>query len=114
VTDRLTNQDLRYLIERAEDRRGANMTLPASTVSRIANQLMDARMRIAELEAQFDRVRKVHQPIEALNVRYPGGRRTQVCSGCGTDAGNWQMYPCPTIRALNGPRPAPESREVQS
>jgi hypothetical protein len=50
--------------------------------------------------AQLARVREVHEPIEAVNMRYPGGRLTQVCSGCGTDDGNWQIYPCPTIRAL--------------
>lgn len=56
--------------------------------------------RVAELEAQRDRVRQLHQPIEAVNMRHPGGRLTRVCSGCGTDDGNWQPYPCPTIRAL--------------
>lgn len=64
-----------------------------------------ARTRIAELEAQLARVREVHQPIEALNVRHdPRGRLTQVCAGCGTDDGNWQVYPCPTIRALEESR----------
>lgn len=43
-------------------------------------------------------VREIHQPIEALNVRY--GQKQQVCTGCGTDDGNWQLYPCPTIRAV--------------
>lgn len=61
--------------------------------------------RVAELEAQIARVREVHQPIEALNIRHrPNGRLTTVCSGCGTDDGNWQVYPCPTIRALKDPR----------
>ena len=79
----------------------------------LAAELLAARARLAELDAQLDRVREVHQPIEALNIRYPRGRLTEVCTGCGTDDGNWQIYPCPTIRALNGPRPAPELREVQ-
>lgn len=43
-------------------------------------------------------VREIHQPIEALNVRY--GQKQQVCTGCGADDGNWQIYPCPTIRAV--------------
>lgn len=61
--------------------------------------------RAAALEAQLNRVREVHQPIEALNIRHrPNGRLTQVCSGCGTDDGNWQIYPCPTIRALKDVR----------
>ncbi|MBF6358222.1 hypothetical protein IU449_27370 [Nocardia higoensis] len=62
-------------------------------------QLVAARARVTELEAQRDRVRELHQPIEAVNMRHPGGRLTRVCSGCGTDDGNWQTYPCPTIRA---------------
>jgi hypothetical protein len=51
-----------------------------------------------------DRVDAIHQPVDAMN--YHGGtpRRAQVCSGCGTDDGNWQQYPCPTIRALEGRR----------
>ncbi|MEV6219766.1 hypothetical protein [Nocardia sp. NPDC051833] len=78
----------------------------------LIKELNQQRARVTELEAATDRVREVHQPVDALNVRYPGGRRTQVCAGCGTDDGNWQMYPCPTIRALSGPRPAPSLIEV--
>ena len=60
---------------------------------------------IAELKAQLNRVREVHQPVEALNFRHnPRGQLAQVCSGCGTDDGNWQLYPCPTIRALKETR----------
>lgn len=87
----------------------------ASTVRRFSATLDERdtlRARITELEAASDRVRQVHEPIEALNVRYPGGRRTEVCTGCGTDDGNWQTYPCPTIRALNDPRPVPKLSEV--
>lgn len=48
------------------------------------------------------RIREVHAPIDA--VHYAGTRQTmrQVCTGCGTDDGNWQVWPCPTIRALEG------------
>ena len=69
-------------------------------VAAMARELIATRAEIAVLAAQIDRVRDVHEPIDAMNMRYPGGRLTQVCSGCGTDNGNWQMYPCPTIRAL--------------
>lgn len=66
------------------------------------------RTRVAELEAQADRVRQVHQPIEAVNMRHnPRGQLAYVCSGCGTDDGNWQVYPCPTIRALDLPGDIP-------
>lgn len=69
-------------------------------IAAMARELINNRTRIAELEAQIDRVRQVHDPIDAMNLRYPGGRLTSVCTGCGTDNGNWQVYPCPTIRAL--------------
>lgn len=92
---------------------GRNLVIDPGYVFEALEKLAEARARIAELEAQLDRVREVHQPIEALNLRYPGGRRTEVCSGCGTDDGNWQMYPCPTIRALGGPRPVSELGKVQ-
>lgn len=62
--------------------------------------LLDAAEKVAELEAQIDRVRKVHQPVEAVNYGHRRPQLANVCSGCGTDAGNWQVYPCPTIRAL--------------
>lgn len=48
-----------------------------------------------------DAVRKIHSPIDAINTRDPRGRVTQVCTGCGTDDGNWQTWPCPTIRAVD-------------
>lgn len=48
----------------------------------------------------IDRVRSIHRPIDA--VMYNGERSypRQVCTGCGQDDGNWQIWPCPTIRAL--------------
>ena len=55
---------------------------------------MNARTALKALAA----VRKVHEPIEAVNT--DTGRECQVCTGCGTDAGNWQRWPCPTIRAI--------------
>lgn len=59
-----------------------------------------AELPAAEANAALRRVREVHQPIDA--VHYAGPRQTmmQVCAGCGTDAGNWQRWPCPTIRAI--------------
>ncbi|MFC8531870.1 hypothetical protein [Nocardia sp. NPDC057227] len=70
-------------------------------VRAMANELLVLRPRVAELETQLARVRETHQPVDALNIRHhPNGRLTRVCSGCGTDDGNWQIYPCPTIRAL--------------
>ncbi len=45
-----------------------------------------------------DEVRRIHEPVEALEVR--SQRVGNVCAGCGTDDGNWVAWPCPTLRAL--------------
>lgn len=55
---------------------------------------------VERLRAIVGRVREVHAPIDALNTRY--NQVQKVCTGCGTDDGNWQNWPCPTIRALEG------------
>jgi len=70
----------------------------------MCNAILDALapfVAARETQARDDiaaRVRKVHEPVEALNVRY--GHTQKVCTGCGTDAGNWQVWPCPTVRAI--------------
>ncbi|TDP76329.1 hypothetical protein DEU31_3036 [Brachybacterium sp. AG952] len=46
------------------------------------------------------RVREVHAPIDAVDEHR--GARRKVCAGCGTDAGAWQVWPCSTIRAVEG------------
>lgn len=53
--------------------------------------------------AAIERVRQIHQPLAA--VMFAGGHQypRQVCTGCGTDDGNWQTWPCPTIHALSEP-----------
>lgn len=81
------------------DRRQENSALIVWALNNLT-ELLDAAEKAAELEAQIDRVRKVHQPIEAMNYGHRRPQPARVCSGCGTDAGNWQVYPCPTIRAL--------------
>lgn len=53
---------------------------------------------ITKRDAAVDGVLAVHQPFAALDVRV--NRMRQVCTGCGTDGGNWQPYPCPTVRAV--------------
>lgn len=55
----------------------------------------------AALLAALDAVIKVHEPIDA--AMNPGSRHeriVQVCTGCGTDDGDWQRWPCPTMRAI--------------
>ncbi len=57
---------------------------------------------LTRLKRQREAALAIHQPIEAVNYGYSPQRLTRVCSGCGTDAGNWQIWPCPTVRALEG------------
>lgn len=52
--------------------------------------------------ATIERVRAVHEPIQAVHYGRTTSTPTRVCTGCGTDSGNWQTWPCPTIRALDG------------
>ena len=57
--------------------------------------------RIEKAEAKVERVREVHEPIDAMLNPGRHERVVKVCIGCGTDDGNWQRWPCPTIRALD-------------
>lgn len=52
------------------------------------------------IRALIDAARALHKPLDALNTN--SNRIGQVCLGCGQDNGNWNEYPCPTIRALGG------------
>lgn len=65
---------------------------------------------VAAVRAVLD----VHDSIDA--VQYAGSRQIprRVCTGCGTDAGNWQVWPCPTVRAITTAlkaRPAAEEAD---
>lgn len=55
---------------------------------------------VAQLVAAVERAEKVHEPIEALMYSGSHQRLVKVCTGCGTDDGNWQRWPCPTIKAI--------------
>lgn len=63
---------------------------------------MESAISIAEaLVAAVERVQALHTPINAADYGVRNrGAITQVCTGCGQDDGNWQYWPCPTIRAL--------------
>lgn len=47
-----------------------------------------------------DAVLEVHQPVEAVHIEGNRQELRNVCSGCGTDDGNWQAWPCPTVRVM--------------
>ena len=63
-----------------------------------AEFIANARTDLPRLLAAVRAVEAVHELIDALNVRI--NRTQKVCTGCGTDDGNWQVWPCPTIRAI--------------
>lgn len=54
----------------------------------------------AHLLAALDAVLAVHEPLDALMNPGRQERTVKVCTGCGTDDGNWQRYPCPTVSAI--------------
>lgn len=59
----------------------------------------DRKVLLAAIQA----VKAVHEPVDAL--MYTGKsqhHKVKVCVGCGQDDGNWQQWPCPTIRAIRG------------
>lgn len=64
----------------------------------LAYLLAELRKRDEALAA----VAVLHEPIEALMFSGPHERLVKVCAGCGTDDGNWQRWPCPTIAAVTG------------
>ena len=70
------------------------------TLLRLADieQRANAATDVPALTAAIRAVLELHKPIEALNTRY--NRMQRVCTGCGTDDGNWQTWPCPTVRGI--------------
>lgn len=67
-----------------------------------ARKPLELVVQARRASAALDRIRAIHSPVDA--VMYANGRQypRQVCTGCGTDDGNWQIWPCPTIRAMEG------------
>ena len=54
----------------------------------------------AALLAAVDASLAVHEPMDAGMNPGRHERIVKVCTGCGTDDGNWQRWPCPTVRAI--------------
>ena len=67
----------------------------------VASRIVADHNDLPKLLAAVEAVVGVHKPLHALNVATRPAHHTNVCIGCGTDDGNWQVWPCPTIRALN-------------
>ena len=58
---------------------------------------------LTELRKRDDALAKVealHKPIDAAMYAGNGVHKVKVCTGCGTDDGNWQRWPCPTRAAV--------------
>lgn len=55
---------------------------------------------VARLVAAVEAVLAVHEPMDAAMFSGRHERIVKVCTGCGTDDGNWQRWPCPTIAAI--------------
>lgn len=55
----------------------------------------------AALLAALDAGLAVHESMDAVMYTGRQQRIVKVCTGCGTDDGNWQHWPCPTVRAIN-------------
>jgi len=70
----------------------------AEKAAHFAEQSRHFAEQSRQANAAIARVRAVHVPIDALNVR--ANVEQKVCTGCGTDDGNWQTWPCPTERAI--------------
>ena len=89
---------------RANNRQGfpSGPTVVRELVDRIDRDAAALKARDGLLAA----VLAVHQPLDA--VMNPGRheRIVKVCTGCGTDDGNWQRFPCPTVRAIESGRVA--------
>jgi hypothetical protein len=72
---------------------------PGSAVADAA-LIVAAVNALPHLTAAIRGVLAVHGAIDA--VQYLGARQIprRVCTGCGSDDGNWQIWPCPTVRAI--------------
>ncbi|MCQ9367362.1 hypothetical protein NQ036_03755 [Brevibacterium sp. 91QC2O2] len=62
--------------------------------------IADARAALPHLLTALEGVLQVHQPIEAVDELGRTKRPIRVCAGCGTDSGQWQLYPCRTVRPI--------------
>ncbi len=69
----------------------------------IAHSPADVAYLLAELRKRDDalaRLEGIHVPVAAVMYSGSQQRMVQVCTGCGTDDGNWMRWPCPTMAAV--------------
>lgn len=82
--------------QHANERDIADTALQGGDAEFIAHAPEDMSCLLDALEA----VQAVHEPIDAVMYSGEQAHKVQVCTGCGQDDGNWQQYPCPTVRAV--------------
>jgi len=73
-----------------------NSTAPITSPADVAYLLTELRKR----DDALARVEALHQPVDAAMYAGNGVHKVKVCTGCGTDDGNWQRWPCPTVNAI--------------
>lgn len=82
----------------------AGMEMPYRTERMEANAewIAYARQALPAATKALRAVLDLHEPIHALDYGQPvrGKRLTHVCTGCGQDDGNWNYWPCPTVKAI--------------
>jgi len=52
--------------------------------------------KIPVMKQALAAIQELHEGVEALMNPGRHERLVKVCTGCGTDDGNWQHWPCPT------------------
>lgn len=89
------DERLREARERAAEVRAGQHVVPP-TFERALLALDD---EVTRLDAVVTAVRDVHR--EEIHT-FPDGRWNARCTECSREAGRTVLYPCPTVRALDG------------
>lgn len=62
--------------------------------------IIEYRTLAPRMAKALQAVLAIHEPVDALHYGPKNSRKVQVCIGCGADDGNWNQWPCPTVRAV--------------
>ena len=89
----MSNTDSQRLDAMRRQRDGYQNQLRKTDIDRLRAQV-DASILRAALVA----IQELHGGFDALMNPGRNERLVKVCTGCGTDDGNWQRWPCPTRR----------------
>lgn len=67
-----------------------------------AQKFGDYSTLMERAHSALKQIMEVHEPIKAMINPGRHERVVNVCVGCGTDDGNFQRWPCPTVRSIEG------------